>query len=42
MSVAGSHGHLELNVFKPVIIYNVLQSIKLIGDAAHAFRSARR
>lgn len=37
VSVAGSHGHLELNVFKPVIIYNVLQSIKLIGDAAHAF-----
>jgi fumarate hydratase class II len=37
VTVAGSHGHLELNVFKPVIIYNVLQSIKLIGDAAHAF-----
>jgi fumarate hydratase class II len=37
VSVAGSHGHLELNVFKPVIIYNVLQSIRLIGDAAHAF-----
>jgi fumarate hydratase class II len=37
VTVAGSHGHLELNVFKPVIIYNVLQSIKLIGDASHAF-----
>jgi len=37
VSVAGSHGHLELNVFKPVIIYNVLQSIQLIADAAHAF-----
>lgn len=37
VTVAGSHGHLELNVFKPVIIYNVLQSMKLIGDAAHAF-----
>ena len=37
VSVAGSHGHLELNVFKPVIIYNVLQSIRLIGDASHAF-----
>jgi fumarate hydratase class II len=37
VSVAGSHGHLELNVFKPVIIYNVLQSIRLIADAAHAF-----
>ncbi|MFW5634171.1 MAG: class II fumarate hydratase [Erythrobacter sp.] len=37
VTVAGSHGHLELNVFKPVMIYNVLQSMKLIGDAAHAF-----
>jgi fumarate hydratase class II len=37
VTVAGSHGHLELNVFKPVIIYNVLQSMKLIGDASHAF-----
>jgi fumarate hydratase class II len=37
VTVAGSHGHLELNVFKPVIIYNVLQSIKLLGDASHAF-----
>ena len=37
VTVAGSHGHLELNVFKPVMIYNVLQSIKLLGDAAHAF-----
>ena len=27
VTVAGSHGHLELNVFKPVIVYNVLQSI---------------
>jgi fumarate hydratase, class II len=37
VTVAGTHGHLELNVFKPVIIYNVLQSIQLIGDAARAF-----
>ncbi|WP_301751181.1 class II fumarate hydratase [uncultured Erythrobacter sp.] len=37
VTVAGSHGHLELNVFKPVIIYNVLQSMKLLGDASHAF-----
>jgi fumarate hydratase, class II len=37
VTVAGSHGHLELNVFKPVIIYNVLQSMKLIADASHAF-----
>lgn len=37
VTVAGTHGHLELNVFKPVMIYNVLQSIQLIGDAARAF-----
>ena len=37
IAFAGSQGNFELNVFKPVIIYNVLQSIKLIGDASHAF-----
>jgi len=37
VSVAGSNGHFELNVFKPVIIYNVLQSIRLIADAAVSF-----
>ena len=39
VTVAGSHGHLELNVFKPVIIYNVLQSIRLLADAARSFRN---
>ncbi len=34
---AGSQGHFELNVFKPVIAYNVLQSMQLLGDAAAAF-----
>jgi fumarate hydratase class II len=34
---AGSQGHFELNVFKPVIAYNVLQSIRLIGDASRSF-----
>ncbi len=34
---AGSQGHFELNVFKPVIAYNVLQSLQLIGDASVAF-----
>ncbi|MDE1866072.1 MAG: class II fumarate hydratase, partial [Candidatus Micrarchaeota archaeon] len=34
ISIAGSQGNFELNVFKPVIIYNLLQSIRLIGDAA--------
>ncbi len=37
VTVAGSNGHFELNVFKPVIIYNVLQSIKLIADGANSF-----
>ncbi len=37
VTVAGSNGHFELNVFKPVIIYNVLQSIRLLGDAASSF-----
>ncbi len=34
---AGSQGHFELNVFKPMIAYNVLQSMQLLGDAAVAF-----
>ena len=33
VTFAGSQGHLELNVFKPVIAYNVLQSIRLLGEA---------
>ncbi|MEG9884613.1 MAG: class II fumarate hydratase [Hyphomicrobiales bacterium] len=37
VTIAGSQGHLELNVFKPVIIYNVLQSIRLIADACVSF-----
>ena len=37
VSVAGSNGHFELNVFKPVMIYNVLQSIRLIADASVSF-----
>jgi fumarate hydratase class II len=37
ITVAGASGHLELNVFKPVIIYNLLQSIRLLGDAAASF-----
>ena len=34
---AGSQGHFELNVFKPVIAYNVLQSLQLLGDATSSF-----
>ena len=37
VTVGGSNGHFELNVFKPVIVYNVLQSIRLIADAAMSF-----
>ncbi len=37
VSIAGSNGHFELNVFKPVMIYNLLQSIRLIADGAVSF-----
>ncbi len=37
VTIAGAQGHLELNVFKPVIAHNVLQSIRLLGDAARSF-----
>jgi fumarate hydratase class II len=37
VTVAGSQGHFELNVFKPVMIYNLLQSGRLIADAAVSF-----
>jgi len=37
ITIAGSQGHMELNVFKPVMIYNLLQSIRLIGDASVSF-----
>jgi fumarate hydratase class II len=37
VAMAGSQGHMELNVFKPVMIYNVLQSIRLIADACMSF-----
>ena len=37
ITVGGAQGHLELNVFKPLIAYNVLQSIRLLGDAAVSF-----
>ena len=39
VSVAGSNGHFELNVFKPVMAYNVLESARLIGDACHSFNN---
>jgi fumarate hydratase class II len=36
-TVAGSNGHMELNAFKPVIIFNVLKSIRLLADAVDSF-----
>lgn len=37
ISIAGSNGHFELNVFKPVMIYNLLQSINLLSDGCISF-----
>ena len=37
ITVAGASGHLELNVFKPVMIYNLLQSMRLLGDSVRSF-----
>lgn len=39
VSVGGSNGHFELNVFKPLIAYNVLQSARLLGDACVSFNN---
>jgi fumarate hydratase class II len=37
ITIAGSHGHFELNVFKPLIIHNVLQSIEIMADSSKTF-----
>lgn len=37
VAVGGASGNFELNVFKPLIIHNVLQSIRLLADGCHAF-----
>tara|TARA_Y100000052_G_scaffold27554_1_gene36250 strand:- start:30641 stop:32050 length:1410 start_codon:yes stop_codon:yes gene_type:complete len=37
MTVAGSQGHFELNVYKPVMAYNMIQSIRLLADASKSF-----
>jgi fumarate hydratase class II len=37
IAFAGSQGNFELNVYKPVIIHNFLQSVRLLGDACHSF-----
>ena len=38
INVGGSSGNFELNVFKPVMIYNLLQSIRLLADASKSFK----
>ena len=37
ITLAGSHGHFELNVFKPLIIHNILQSIEIMSDSSKTF-----
>ena len=37
IAMAGSQGNFELNVFKPLLIFNILQSITLLADAAQSF-----
>jgi len=37
ITMAGSHGHFELNVFKPLIIHNILQSIYIMADSSKSF-----
>ena len=37
VTIAGSNGHFELNVFKPVMVYGVLQSARLLADSAVSF-----
>ena len=37
ITIAGSHGHFELNVFKPLIIHNILQSIHIMSDSTKSF-----
>jgi len=39
VNVAGASGNFELNVYKPVIIHNVLQSVILLADVAESFRT---
>ena len=37
IAIAGASGNFELNVYKPVIIYNLLQSVRLLGDGCRSF-----
>jgi fumarate hydratase class II len=37
ITIAGSHGHFELNVFKPLIIHNIMQSLHIMADSSRNF-----
>ena len=39
-SIAGARGNLELNVNKPLMIFNFLHSVRLLGDACRSFRDS--
>ncbi len=39
INIGGSNGHFELNVFKPVIIYNFIESARLLGDSVLSFKN---
>ena len=39
VTVGGLQGHLELNVFKPLIVFNVLNSIRILSDAVNSFKT---
>ncbi|MBF2058556.1 MAG: class II fumarate hydratase [Cyanobacterium sp. T60_A2020_053] len=39
VSVAGAGGYLEMNVYKPIIIYNIMQSIKILSDGCRNFKA---
>jgi len=39
VTIGGTQGHYELNVFKPMMAYNLLQSAELIGDACDSFNT---
>ena len=38
IGIAGASGHFELNVFKPMLIHNLLESVELLADACDSFR----
>ncbi|KAJ1919397.1 hypothetical protein H4219_001989 [Mycoemilia scoparia] len=39
VTIGGANGHFELNVFKPMMIYNVLHSVRLLADGSNSFRT---